>query len=335
MRVWIDLANSPHVAVFEPVVKEVTARGGEVVLTARDHAQTLSLARLSWPGVIVVGGPSPAGVVAKGASVAGRAVALARLARELKPDICVSHGSYAQVLAARAIGKPALTMMDYEAQPANHVSFRLAQRVLVPESFPARALRRFGASPRRTRRYPGFKEDLYLAGFVPDPTLRSSLGIDGEVLVVMRPGPEGALYHRGINERFDAILESARAEPSVVPLVLPRNDSQRRRYSELPGVLVLSEPVNGRALVACADLVIGAGGTMNRESALLGTPTYTLFAGPLAAVDRRLVELGAMHDLRSAGAPVYERRPSPPRMIPAERSEPIIRTLFQAMAELW
>ena len=73
-----------------------------------------------------------------------------------------------------------------------------------------------------------------------------------------------------------------------------------------------------------ADLVIGAGGTMTREAALMGVPTFTLFAGRAPAVDRWLegrrllarlrdpAQLGdiqprarepqAIDELRSAGA---------------------------------
>ena len=68
-------------------------------------------------------------------------------------------------------------MMDYEYQPANHLSFRLAQRVIVPEAFPAEGLRRCGARPGKSLRYPGFKEELYLAGYVPDRTVIAELDL--------------------------------------------------------------------------------------------------------------------------------------------------------------
>ena len=50
--------------------------------------------------------------------------------------MALSHGSYAQIVAARLARVPAVTMMDYEHQPANHLSFRLARRVIVPATFP-------------------------------------------------------------------------------------------------------------------------------------------------------------------------------------------------------
>jgi uncharacterized protein len=334
VRVWIDLANSPHVALFEPVVRVLRERGDEVVLTARDHAQTLPLARRLWEDVTVVGGPSPAALTAKGRAIAARASALRRFARSARPDVALSHGSYAQVLAAASCRLPAVTMMDYEAQPANHLSFRLASFVVVPESFPAAALRRCGARAGRVRRYPGFKEELYLAGFSPLASVREALGVGAdEVLAVFRPAPEGSLYHRDGNRRFDDVLAAAARDEGVRVLVLARHPEQRRRYGELPGALVPADALDGQTLLAEADLVVGAGGTMNREAALLGTPTYTLFAGRLAAVDRALLDLGAMHDLRNGADPPLVRRAQPYRAPAAERAAAIMATVTGTLAE--
>ncbi len=310
MRIWIDLANSPHVALFEPLVAHLEARGDEVVLTARDHAQTVPLARRVWGDVRIVGGESPRGWFAKGTTLVRRSDALRRLVRDMRPDIALSHGSYAQVVAARAARVPAVTMMDYEYQPANHVSFRLAQCVIVPTVFPEAALRRFGVPGRKVVRYEGFKEELYLAGFEPDPSVLVEVGVDADaILVVMRPPPEGALYHQHANPRFDQLLEDARVRAGVRVVVLPRSGPQSKRYRVRNDVVVPGRPVEGRSLVACADIVIGAGGTMNREAALLGTPTYTVFGGRFAAVDAELLRLGYLRDLRDpASAPVFEKK---------------------------
>jgi len=307
MKIWIDLANSPHVPLFEPVVEELRSRGHVVVLTARDHAQTLPLARTAWGEVEVVGGRSPAGRLGKARTIAARAAALRRVARRERPDVALSHGSYAQIVAARAARVPAVTMMDYEHQPANHLSFRLARFVVVPTSFPEGALRRFGAGPGKVVRYEGFKEELYLPGVRPDPGLLADLGLDTErVTAVLRPPPEGALYHRHANARFDEVLEHVLGQRAQV-ILLPRSAEQAGRYAR-PGVIVPPAAVDGPALLATADLTLGAGGTMTRESALLGTPTYTVFLAELAAVDAELIRLGKLIDLREGGFPPVARR---------------------------
>ena len=308
MKVWIDLANSPHVPLFVPIVRALRERKVEVELTARDHAQTVELAEEEWPDVVVIGSKSPAGRVRKGGSIITRAAQLRRFATRSQPDVALSHGSYAQIVAARLARVPAVTMMDYEHQPANHLSFRLAQVVIVPNAFPVSALKRYGAGTRKVVRYDGFKEELYLADVAREPSILVSLGLDpARVTAVMRPPPQGALYHRHGNERFDTILEYVLAEGGQVVL-LPRTTDQAARYRR-PGVVIPERPVDGRALLATVDLTVGAGGTMTRESALLGTPTYTVFRGELGAVDAELIRVGKLVDLREVGSPRVESRP--------------------------
>jgi predicted glycosyltransferase len=299
MRVWIDLANSPHVPLFEPVVERLAAADISTVLTVRDHAQTLGLAQRKLGDVRVVGRESPPGTIKKGIGVASRGAALYWVARAARPDVALSHGSYAQVLAARAAGVPAVTMMDYEFQPANHLSFRLAQRVIVPTAFPNAALARFGARRHKVVRYEGFKEELYLGRFQPDGAVLSELELSQtRVITVMRPPPTGALYHRDGNDRFDRLVDAAAAKNDVQVVILPRSPEQAEWYARRSDVIVPKRPVDGQSLLAHADLMIGAGGTMNREAALLGTPTYTVFVGRLAAVDAELIRRGLLFDLR-------------------------------------
>ena len=334
MRVWIDLANTPHVPLMAPVVEALRARGDEVLLTARDHAQTIDLARREWPDVLVIGGASPDGRLQKGLGIARRAGDLRAFARARRPAVAFSHGSYAQVLAARAARVPAVTMMDYEFQPANHLSFRVARRVIVPEAFPQRELRRSGGRPGKVVRYPGFKEELYLGRRELDPGVPGALGVAAEdVLVVMRPAPEGALYHRMENERFDDLLREALGRDGVRAVVLPRRPEQGERYArEFPGAIVPERAVDAASLMAFADVVIGAGGTMTRESAVLGTPTYTVFAGRLAGVDAELIRRGLLNDLRDPAArPRFEKKAGA-GAAPPDRSAPILTAVLDTLS---
>jgi predicted glycosyltransferase len=286
--------------------------------------------------VIVVGQASPAGRASKALEIARRANALRRLAKQERPDLAFSHGSYAQIVAARATRVPVVTMMDFEHQPANHLSFRLAQRVIVPELFPEAALRRFGAAGRKVVRYPGFKEDLYLADFEPDSRVLDQLELDPEqVIVVFRPPPEGALYHPMVNERFEDVLRSALSHDEVEIVLLPRTREQAERYrSRSSRIRVPEHAVDARSLLALSDLAIGGGGTMNRESALLGTPTYTVFAGALAAVDAELIRLGRLRDLRNPGSTVTFAKKTVRGAAQEARSAPILEIVTATLREV-
>jgi predicted glycosyltransferase len=303
MKIWIDLANSPHVPFFRALAGEFERRGHEVEATAREFAQTVELAEAAGFAPEVIGGHGGGGLWGKGANLVGRALGLMRWARGRGFDLAVGHNSYTQTVAARLLSLRAVTLMDYEHQPANHLAFRLASRVVVPEAFPAEALRRFGARPRKVRRYRGIKEDVYLADFEPDARfkdfLRERFGVNVErdILVVVRPPARAALYHRFENELFGGLLEHLRARPRVKVFLLARGAAEREAFAARfasENFIVPREALDGANLIAASDLVVSAGGTMNREAAALGVPAASLYAGRGAAVDEQLVREGRL-----------------------------------------
>jgi uncharacterized protein len=331
MRIWIDLANSPHVPFFRALIPELEARGHEVALTARDFAQTIELARAAGLSPAVVGGHGGGGLKGKAGNLLGRAGQLARWARGRSFDLAVSHNSYAQVLAASALRVRTVTLMDYEHQPANHLAFRLASRVVVPRAFPEEALRRFGAQAGKVRRYDGTKEDVYLADFEPDACFAEKLrelGAGGDsILVVVRPPAREALYHRFDNQLFDALLERLGAQAGLKVILLARTESQRAEYLKRAGANMILPRValDGANLLAASDLVVSAGGTMNREAAALGVPAATIYAGRWAAIDEELVREGRLRRISTRedleALPVEKKRGAAPRRARSVRQQ--------------
>src|SRR5581483_11038735 len=108
---------------------------------------------------------------------------------------------------------------------------------------------------------------------------------------------------------FDGVLELLGRRPDVVAVVLPRTPDQgeRIRGLRLPAVVVPEHAVDGGSLIAGADLVVSAGGTMNREAVVLGTPVYTTFAGRMGGVDERLIADGLLRPLTRRGDVRLER----------------------------
>lgn len=299
-RIWIDLANSPHVPFFRALIPEFERRGARVETTAREFAQTVELAQAAGLKPVVIGGHGGRGLAGKARNLVGRATALRAWARGRAFELAVSHNSYAQTAAARLLGIRSVTLMDYEHQPANHLAFRLASRVIVPTAFPAEALKRYGARDAKVRRYNGTKEDVYLADFIPDArfgeTLRT-LGVDAkDVLAVVRPPARDALYHRFENELFEELIARLCSLAQVKIILLARTEAQRETYAARAGVNMIlpRTALDGANLIAAADLVISAGGTMNREAAALGIPAATIYAGRWAALDESLVSEGRL-----------------------------------------
>jgi uncharacterized protein len=209
----------------------------------------------------------------------------------------MGHGSNDVSVAARLLRMPAATAFDYEWATVQHgVNCRLCRAVVVPDAIPPERLYRYGARGK-LRRYEGLKEEYYLADFEPDEGVLAELGLDrSRPLVVVRTPPEVSLYHRFENPLFEEVLEHLGHRDDVRAVVLPRTPAQaeRLRRLALPSVTVPDHAVDGASLVAGADLVVSAGGTMNRAAVALGTPAYTIFSGRMGAVDERLIAEGRL-----------------------------------------
>jgi predicted glycosyltransferase len=302
MRIWIDLANSPHVPFFRPLANEFTRRGHNVVVTARQFAETVPLAEAAGFVPELIGGHGGAKLSGKAGNLVRRGLELARWARGKQIDLAVGHNSYSQILAARVLSLRSVTLMDYEHQPANHLAFRLASRVIVPRSFPEAALSRFGVASARVKSYDGIKEDVYLANFIADQNFEGELqklGIAaGDILITARPPASEALYHRFENQLFDQLIDRLLATPAVKLVLLPRNEWQRRHYAR-DNIIIPAQPLDGANLIARSDLVVSAGGTMNREAAALGVPAASIYLGEWAAIDQHLVEDGRLQRIAS------------------------------------
>ena len=313
MRVWIDLTNSPHVVFFRPLVALLRERGHDVTLTARDFAQTLELLDDASLEHTVVGPPhGGASRAAKATAMGRRLWALRRFAGPRRFDVALSHASHELPLVARSLGVPSSYAFDYEFALVQHgLGCRAATRVVVPDAIPQDRLDRLGAPARKVRTYPGLKEEYYLHGFEPDPAVLEALGVNrSRVLAVVRTPPDVSLYHRHGNPLFTAVLDRLGSDPHVRAVVLPRTPAQRDalRAAALPSLVVPERAVDALSLVALADLVVSAGGTMNREAVALGTPVYTTFSGRLGAVDEGLVRDGRLRSLQTAEDLRVERK---------------------------
>jgi uncharacterized protein len=296
MRVWVDLTNSPHPLVMRPIVERLRADGHSVTVSARDFAQTVELSARLGLDATVIGRHRGAGRRAKARGLASRSLGLARWARPRRFELALGHGSNDITVAAAALRIPSATMFDYEWATLQHnVNCRLARVVVVPDAIPTSRLYRYGARGK-VRAYPGLKEEYYLADFEPSDAVLGELGLDPtQPIVVVRTPPAVSLYHRFENELFAGVLERLRGSQAVV---LPRIASQREELARAGGLIVPEHAIDAQSLIAHADLVISAGGTMNREAVALGTPVWTTFEGRMGAVDQALIAEGRMRRLQ-------------------------------------
>jgi predicted glycosyltransferase len=328
-RVWFDLTNTAHPVVLRPLVSLLESRGVECVLSVRPLSQTIDLMEDWGHPYTAFGEHGGVSRVGKASALGARLRRMIAFGRAFGPfDAAMSHGSPDLAVAARALGVPSTTMFDYEFAIAQHtVGGLFSNRALVPDSIPPSRLRRFGIGPRKLVQYPGLKEEYILHGFTADPAVPAALGVDvARPLAVVRTAPSYALYLGGAESPLVARLLESFSRRGIQTVVLPRNAEQAAdvRALGLDDVIVPSRAVEARSLVAYADVLVSAGGSMNREAAALGTPVWSMFEGRLGGVDEHLVREGRLKLLPadadpeqvqvvkrpSAGTPLHARDPA-------------------------
>src|SRR5260221_9793895 len=301
-----------HVLVLRPIIERLREQGHTIEVTSRDYAQTQALLELHGMEHTPIGRHGGASRLRKAQRLGARTTAMIGFGRGRSFDLALAHGSNDLAIAARLLGVPEANMHDYEYAVTQHrIGCRLARRVMFPDSVPAQRLRRFGVGPGKLFAYPGPEEEYYLYHFEPDPDALKRLSVDTvRVVVLVRSPPDVSLYHRKSNPLFPKVLDRLGNDGGVHAIVLPRTQAQRELVESLalPSLILPPGAVEAQSLVALADLVVSAGGTMNREAAALGTPVYTTYGGRLGGGDGALIRSGRLPPLTDPPAIQLEKR---------------------------
>jgi predicted glycosyltransferase len=307
------MTNSPHVLFFTPIIADLTHAGHEVTVTARHYAQTLDLLEMRGIEATVIGQHRGRSLVKKARGLAARSMRLAAFGAGRGFDVAVSHNSNDLAVAAWMLRIPQVIIGDYEhATLAYKITTRLATRVMFPDAIPTEAFMAHGVSRERIVRFAGLKEHVYLGDEPADQPIREMLGIGvDEIMALLRPPATMSTYHRFGNALFDAVVDRCATTPGVRTVVVPRTAEQAAalRPTMPEGAILIEHALDGPSLVTQADLVVSAGGTMNREAAVLGTPAYTVFAGTLGAVDAELIRRGLLTRVTAADGVILEPKP--------------------------
>jgi predicted glycosyltransferase len=335
MRVWIDCTAAAHPLVLRPIAERLEAAGHEVVWTARRYGQLEGILERLGIEHTVVGAHGGARAAGKGRALAGRSARLWRWASGHGYELALAHGSVDIALVCRSRRIPLVQMNDYEhAGRQRRIAFRAARVVMAPDAIPVEAMERAGARAERLFRYPGLKEDYYLADFEPDRAVLAELGLDGDrVIVVVRPPPETSEYHAH-NPLYEGVIDRLAGVRDAITVVIPRTGGQaeRLRARGAPSLVVPDRAIDAQSLIAFADLVVSAGGTMNREAVALGTPVYTIFTGRMGAVDESLIAEGKLRRLSEPAAIELRKREAAAGVLNPRDPQLLAEAALQAVA---
>jgi len=296
-KIWLDLDNSPHVPLFRPVIAELSRRGIDSVITARDFAQTENLLKMWEIPYKMIGRHGGRNKIRKVLNLLGRAGQLKTYMKGREVDLALSHGSRTQLVAARYLGIKSVLMMDYEYTESRIFNY-LSDYLLIPEYIPDSRLESVNINTGKVIRYPGFKEQLYINNFSPDADFRDKLEIEKDkILVTIRPAAMTGNYHDPLSEEIVLrILDKITSMQNVHVLIISRTEADRTLLEDhfRDQIDFLEGVVDGLQLIWNSDVFISGGGSMNREAALLGVPTYSIFTGRKPYLDEYLAEKGKL-----------------------------------------
>ncbi len=297
MNIWADIANAPQVLFMRPIIAELEKRGHRLIVTTRRHSESILLADRYGLSHKVIGAHGGRTSIGKAGATMFRALNSVLYLRHQKVSLAVSSSSYSQAIAAKWLNIPLVTFNDYEGNPGMHIICRVAKKIIVPDLFTKQNLYPYGASENQIEFYNGLKENVYLSDFVPDPMFLKSANIPKDkILVTMRPESDVSAYHQFENPLFEDALKYIASHDNTIIILLPRSPEQRKKYGALglANVVFPHSVLDGPNLVYYSDLIVGAGGTMNREAVVLGSPVYSLFMGKLGSIDKHLIESGKL-----------------------------------------
>ena len=289
MKIWIDFINTPQVSFFIPFIKEFKRKNHEVHLTCRDSGNTVALLEKNQLEFEVIGNRVGKGISEKLVLFPQRTLSLLRWAAKVEPDIAIGQSSFYMPIVARILGIPSLYTNDNEYAKGNVFGFLLASKVLLPKALKNKNFVDTWPLKGKVEFYDGIKEGVYLS---QEPQHNDSFLIPNQKVIYFRPEPNSAQYYHGPKYIFDDTLKSLSIEYPVV--VLPRDLEQARHFQQLgvDRIQILSKPIELQQIMANCLLFIGAGGSMNREMAILGAKVLSIYQSDLLAVDKYLIASG-------------------------------------------
>lgn len=289
MKIWIDLTNSPHINFFKPFIEKWGNEGHEILITARDLANTLDLINQNSWEYLEVGGHAGKNKVKKLMYFPKRVFELIKVLRKEKPNIGISHSSFYSPIVCKLLNFPSIYLNDNEHAKGNYIAFKFATLNLLPEFLSKKAIDKGWTKKYNIEFYPGIKEGVYLSQRNID-----SKKAETSNKVFIRLEPWTAEYYKGKSEFMDDLIKKLIKKYEIN--ILPRSKEQAEYFKKLnfTNLLVHGKPLELKEIIEDSKLFIGAGGSMTRELAFAGIPTYSVYQGDLLEVDKFLIQEGIL-----------------------------------------
>lgn len=297
-KVWLDITNTPQVHFLLGIKNGLDPDLFEYFYSTRDFSNTPKfLAQKVDDEILTIGkhyGKK------KAMKIYGLIERFLKLSVKVPSfDLSLSCGSDSAILLAWLKGRRSVAFGDNDTAPQWTYS-RWVDFNFFPDAIPFDILERQGIRKDNTFMYPGYKEDIYIADFVPDDKFLDTLPFKEYVLV--RPENLQANYVKNENAYsiVPKVVEYLQKQGKNI-LYLPRYDVDFEYVKDVKNVYIPDKPISGLDAVYNAEAVLTGAGTFAREAACLGIPAVSFFAGTtLLAVDKKMIADGKFRHTRDA-----------------------------------
>ena len=292
MRIWIDVSNAPQVHFFKNVYRRLVREGHDVLVTGRRFGALEALLDGSCIPYTLVGEHGGSQKDEKLRASSRRVLGLTDTVSSFVPDVALYKHSVEAPRVSYGLGIPSLCVLDNEhAIAQNKLMLPLSTKVIAPRAIEAPLITRFGVDPGQIRHFEGFCELAHIEDFIPSPHVLDDLGLDPDrPIAVMRPEPVMANYYQG--DPSVSIVSPLLERLSDFQCVgIPRTQLQEALFRR-DGAIVPSACIDALSLMHYADVVISAGGSMNREGVAMAKPAISTYPQQLLAVTDYMVHEG-------------------------------------------
>jgi uncharacterized protein len=308
MRVWIDALTPKHALFFEPLYRDLSRDGHDLLITTRTYREAVEALRLKRLPFSVVGEHGGGSRYGKLLASGQRVVKLARLIEPWRPDTAVSFSSPEAARVAFGLGVPHVAVNDSpHSWLVARLSIPLSRYVCSPWIIRRKVWLSFGARPDGIVPYRALDAAAWLKRQRPNPEVLRQLSLRRDKpIILLRTEESFASYLEGKASDTAPVIGPITEE--ILRLKLDAQIVISTRYGRQAPVLrqkfggrvrVVDHVIDATSLLYYSTMFVGSGGTMTVEAALLGRPAISCFPGEKPLYIKYLERKGLVQTIRS------------------------------------
>jgi len=305
-KIWIDINTPKQVVYFNRLIKIFQDNGYEVIVTSRIYRELNQMLEMYEIKAFIAGKHGGKTLRGKLEASLDRAKRLTEIVSKEKPDILVSLNSDVAARVAFGLQIPHISSSDCPfATAINKLTCPLLTKLLTPKAIKLEEWLQFGITADKIIQYDAVDSVAWVKYLKPDPEILSDLQLkEDDLIIVLRPEETFAAYvlDLGIEEPviFPTIRGILQEFPEAKIIALPRYEEHIKQFKQTfqDKIIIPEKVIDVPSLLNFASLVMGFGGTITQEGAIMGIPAISCYKGELWC-DDYLEEKGLLYKAKT------------------------------------